>query len=112
EHLYSTQRVGVRELLQNAHDSCVRRALEHPEPGYSPRIALTINPDDRVLCVADNGSGLTEKEIHEFLTVIGRGYTRELRERLATENPEAAWELIGQFGIGFLSAFLLASAVT
>ena len=37
EHLYSTQKVGVRELLQNAHDSCVRRAVEYAEPGYRPR---------------------------------------------------------------------------
>jgi molecular chaperone HtpG len=112
EHLYSTQKVGVRELLQNAHDSCVRRALEYPERGYHARIDLTADPDARTLCIADNGCGLTEAEIDEYLTVIGRGYTRELRERLAVQDPEAARELIGQFGIGFLAAFLLASQVT
>src|SRR5918912_1052980 len=81
EHLYSTQRVGVRELLQNAHDSCVRRALEHPGRDYHPRIDLTFDPAARTLRIADNGWGLTEEEIHEYLTVIGRGYTRELRDR-------------------------------
>ena len=112
EHLYSTQRVGVRELIQNAHDSCVRRALERSEPGYRPRIDLTIDPTNRLLRVADNGSGLSEREIHDDLTVIGRGYTRELRERLVTDDPTLSRELIGQFGIGFLSAFLLASEGT
>lgn len=112
EHMYSTQRVGVRELIQNAHDSCVRRAVERPESWYRPRIDLTVDPTSRTLRVADNGSGLTEGEINEYLTVIGRGYTRELRERLATDDPGTSRALIGQFGIGFLSAFLLASEVT
>ena len=112
EHLYSTQRVGIRELIQNAHDSCVRRAIERPQPGYRPRIDLTVAPKSRTLRVADNGSGLTEEEIHTYLTVIGRGYTRELRDRLAADDPAMSRELVGQFGIGFLSAFLLASEVT
>jgi molecular chaperone HtpG len=112
EHLYSTLRVGVRELIQNAHDSCVRRAIESAPPDYQPRIDLTIDSETRSLRIADNGSGLTEEEIYTYLTVIGRGYTRELRERLASEDLGASQELIGQFGIGFLSAFLLASEVT
>jgi molecular chaperone HtpG len=112
EHLYSTQRVGVRELIQNAHDSCVRRAIERPQPEYRPRIDLSVHPTSRTLRVADNGSGLTEEEILTYLTVIGRGYTRELRDRLEIADPGASRELIGQFGIGFLSAFLIASDVT
>ena len=112
EHLYSTQRVGVRELIQNAHDSCVRRGVEQADSGYRPRIDVTIEPGAHVIRIADNGSGLTEEEIQTYLTVIGRGYTRELRERLAAQDDGASRELIGQFGIGFLSAYLLASEVT
>lgn len=112
EHLYSTQRVGIRELIQNAHDSCVRRSIERPHAEYCPRIDVTVAPKSRTLRVADNGSGLTEEEIHTYLTVIGRGYTRELRDRLAADDPAMSQELIGQFGIGFLSAFLLALEVT
>ena len=112
EHLYSTQRVGVRELIQNAHDSCVRRLVERTDSGYRARIDISIDPADQMLRVTDNGSGLTESEIGSYLTVIGRGYTRELRERLATGDDANSLDLIGQFGIGFLSAFLLASKVT
>ena len=112
EHLYSSQRVGVRELLQNAHDSCVRRTVEQAEVGYRPRIDLTIEAETHSLRITDNGSGLTADEIHNYLTTIGRGYTRELRESLASEDVDTSRELIGQFGIGFLAAFLLASEVT
>src|SRR5438477_3787282 len=111
EHLYSSKKVGVRELIQNAHDSCVRRRVEGNEPDYEPRIDLSIDQRRRVLIIADNGMGLTADEITNYLATIGRGYTRELRERLSMAAAAEASELIGQFGLGFLSAFLLASEV-
>src|SRR5690606_33397966 len=59
----------------------------------------------------DNGSGLTEDEVTEYLSTIGRSYTRQLGENLAILNPEEASRLVGQFGLGFLSAFLIAEEV-
>ena len=112
EHLYSSKKVGVRELIQNAHDSCVRRKIERNEPAYRPRIDVRLDAPRRLVTITDNGNGLTEEEIGTYLSTIGRGYTRELRERLALCSPAEAAELIGQFGLGFLSAFLLASEVT
>jgi molecular chaperone HtpG len=112
EHLYSSKKVGVRELLQNAHDSCIRRKIEEGDPYYRPRIDLALDPPKRLLTIRDNGCGLTADEIATYLATIGRGYTRELRERLSLDSPEQASELIGQFGLGFLSAFLIASEVT
>ncbi len=93
----------------------MRRAVEQADSAYRPRIDLTLEPEAHLLRFADNGSGLTEEEIHTYLTVIGRGYTRI--ERCANGwrgrgRWTAACELVGQFGIGFLSAFLLASEVT
>jgi molecular chaperone HtpG len=112
EHLYSSKKVGVRELIQNSHDSCVRRRVEGDEPDYEPRIDLSIDAEKRTLIISDNGFGLTADEITNYLATIGRGYTRELRERLSLDDAAVATELIGQFGLGFLSAFLLASEVT
>ncbi|MFQ3651008.1 MAG: ATP-binding protein [Gemmataceae bacterium] len=112
EHLYTSKKVGIRELIQNAHDSCVRRQIEHPDPSYRPRIDVSLDVSRRVITIRDNGNGLTEQEIRDYLSTIGRGYTRELRERLAFSSPEEAAALIGQFGLGFLSAFLVASEVT
>src|SRR5262249_33879382 len=112
EHLYTSKKVGVRELIQNAHDSCVRRKIEANEPYYRPRISVSLDAPARTVTISDNGNGLTEEEIGTYLATIGRGYTRELRERLAFSSPTEAAELIGQFGLGFLSAFLLAGEVT
>src|SRR6266849_996728 len=92
EHLYTSKKVGIRELIQNAHDSCVRRKIEVGETHYRPRIDVTLDPRRRVVTIADNGNGLTEEEIGTYLATIGRGYTRELRERLAFSSPTEAAE--------------------
>ena len=111
EHLYSDRNVGVRELIQNAVDSCTRRQIQTQDGHYQPRIELEVDGKAGTLYISDNGSGLNREEIHQFLSTIGRGYTRVLREDLALLSPEDAGQLIGQFGLGFLSAFLLASKV-
>src|SRR5947209_6431744 len=97
EHLYSSKKVGIRELIQNAHDSCVRRKIEASETDYHPRIDISLDVPKRTVIIRDNGNGLTAEEIDTYLATIGRGYTRELRERLSLYSPTEAAELIGQF---------------
>lgn len=111
ESLYSSKKVGIRELIQNSHDSCVRRQVEAKETYYKPRIEISFDLTERSIIIQDNGSGLTEDEVTEYLSTIGRSYTRQLGENLAILNPEEASRLVGQFGLGFLSAFLIAEEV-
>lgn len=113
EHLYSNPRVAMRELIQNAHDSCVRRREEDPScaSGYQPAIAVRIDHAAQQLLIEDNGSGLTHDEINTFLATVGRGYTRELREKLGSAERDEALELIGMFGLGLLSAFMIATKI-
>ncbi len=104
ENLYSTPVVALRELVQNGHDSCLRRALETGEAG-EPSIRVRAEPDGR-LTVEDTGAGLTRQEMMDFLATIGASYTRELRDSSGNTS------LIGCFGLGFLSAFVIAERVT
>lgn len=110
--LYSSSKVGLRELIQNAHDSCLRRMIEGGEQGYRARIQITSDAEQGTLTISDNGYGLLAAEIDEYLATIGRSYTGELKDELGLFSPDEAAKLIGQFGFGFLSAFLLASEVT
>jgi molecular chaperone HtpG len=98
ENLYSTPNVALRELVQNAHDSIHRRKLED-SAAFEP--AIEVRGGDRALVIEDNGAGLTRDEIDEYLATVGSGYTRDLRDRGATDS------LIGYFGLGFLSAFIV-----
>ncbi len=109
-NIYSDSRVCIREMIQNAHDSCVRRMAE--DPNYAAaEIRIECNRQQRSIIFEDNGSGLTEEEIHEYLSTIGHGYTAELRHILEKGNRSQAEQLIGQFGLGLLSAFAIADRV-
>ena len=112
ESLYSSKKVGIRELIQNAHDSCVRRQVEDKRSNFKPQIEIEFDLRERKIIIIDNGSGLTEDEVTEYLSTIGRSYTRQLGENLAFLSPDEASKLVGQFGLGFLSAFLIAEEVT
>ncbi|MEV0537177.1 ATP-binding protein [Kitasatospora sp. NPDC050463] len=105
-HLYSTPLVALRELVQNAHDSHTRRLLEDPDGVHRPLIRVRADADRRTVGIEDTGAGLTEPEIHAFLATVGTGYTRMLRDLTGNQ------ELIGAFGLGFLSAFSVADEVT
>ncbi|MEV7182784.1 ATP-binding protein [Kitasatospora sp. NPDC093102] len=105
-HLYSTPLVALRELVQNAHDSHTRRLLEDPDGDHRPLIRVHADAARRTVAIEDTGAGLTEPEIHSYLATVGTGYTRMLRELTGNQ------ELIGAFGLGFLSAFSIADEVT
>lgn len=104
KHLYSTPTVAIRELIQNAYDSCIRRQIESQEP-FEPKINVKTNNTEGILTIEDNGAGLTKEEIINFVATIGSGYTRSLRGN-ADNN-----ELIGYFGLGFLTAYSIASRI-
>ncbi len=104
-NLYSTPTVALRELVQNAHDSCVRRQLEDAA-AFEPAIVVTPDPAKRTLTILDTGAGLTREEIVKYLATVGAGYTGKLRAE--GRGGEA---LIGAFGLGFLSAFVVSERV-
>jgi molecular chaperone HtpG len=108
-NLYSSSDVFVRELIQNAHDAiCLRRQRE---PRLAGRIDMTVRPETREIVFRDNGLGMSRRDIRRFLSVIGSSGTGEARERLGQLGAHEAMELIGRFGIGLLSAFLVADSV-
>ncbi|WP_395794031.1 ATP-binding protein [Aquimonas sp.] len=107
KHLYSTPMVALRELVQNAHDSILRRRLEQPDWRERGRIEVLADAQNNLLRIIDTGAGLTEHEIHAYLATVGVGYTRRLRESGHEDSG-----LIGMFGLGFLSAFVLAKRVS
>lgn len=107
KHLYSTPMVALRELVQNAHDSIIRRRLEQRGGDLPSRIDVQVDAAAGVLRIIDTGAGLTRQEIHDYLATVGVGYTRGLRQGGDDQDG-----LIGMFGLGFLSAFVLARRVS
>lgn len=104
QNLYSTPSVALRELVQNAHDSCTRRRLESDDT-FESRVLVIPDPVRGTLSIEDTGAGLTRDEIERYLATVGAGYTGRMRDSGDGEG------LIGYFGLGFLSAYFVSDRV-
>ena len=114
--LYSHKEIFLRELISNASDACDKlrfEALAHPELLQgSGEFAITIDTDDKAhtLTITDNGIGMTREEAIEHLGTIAKSGTAEFLSRLTGDQKQDA-QLIGQFGVGFYSSFIVAERV-
>lgn len=101
-HMYSSPNVFVRELLQNGTDAISARSGAEGFDGG--RIDIEVEKGHRIV-FCDNGTGLTEDEVHRFLAVIGQSSKYDL------ENSRAGGDFIGRFGIGLLSCFMVTDEI-
>ena len=109
KNLYSSEQVGMRELLQNGHDAIQRYLAIADDDSYQPRIDCTIDGERGVIKISDNGIGLTSHDIENTLCRIGQSGTAEFESGLLGQPDSCS--TIGRFGIGFLSSFALAERV-
>jgi molecular chaperone HtpG len=117
--VYSDRDIFVRELVSNAADACEKlryEALARPElieDGGPFAISIACDPEAKTLTFTDNGVGMSREELVEALGTIASSGTRAFLEKLNADDKakEGAANLIGQFGIGFYSAFMVADRV-
>src|SRR3712207_867701 len=115
--VYSDRDVFLRELISNAADACERlrfEAIANPTllgDDPKPRITLFIDGKNRRLTVADNGIGMNRDEMVEALGTIARSGTKAFMDRVEAAQGAEGAQLIGQFGVGFYSAFMVADRV-
>ena len=115
--LYSHKEIFLRELISNASDACDKlrfAAIGQPEllAGDSDlRIDVSVNKDSRTLTIRDNGIGMSRDDVIANIGTIASSGTRKFLEALSAEQKADA-NLIGQFGVGFYSAFVVADKVT
>jgi molecular chaperone HtpG len=111
--LYSDRDIFLRELISNAADACdKKRFLSLTEADVEkPEIKIRANAEDNTLTIEDSGVGMTKDEIMNNLGKIAQSGTRKFAEALGEGNT-ADVNLIGQFGVGFYSAYLVANKVT
>ena len=117
DSIYTHKEIFLRELISNASDACDKlcyQALTDESVGMSRgdfQIRIVLDPDARTLTVSDDGIGMDEKDLEEDLGVIASSGSWKFKQDL---DPEKAGdtEVIGQFGVGFYSAFMVADRVT
>jgi molecular chaperone HtpG len=114
--LYSHREIFLRELISNASDACEKlrfEAIANPALMGSDEPSVTLIPDATAgtLIVKDNGIGMSQEEVIDNLGTIARSGTKKFLEGLSGDSAKDA-QLIGQFGVGFYSAFIVADRVT
>lgn len=117
--LYTHKEIFLRELISNASDAIDKlrfEALTKPElleDGSQFEIRLEVDKQNRTLTISDNGIGMSRDEVIANIGTIARSGTKEFREKLKDASSDKGLaELIGQFGVGFYSAFMAADKVT
>ena len=117
--LYTTKEIFLRELISNASDALDRlgfESLTKPEltaEDSTKEIRLEVDRNERTLTISDSGIGMSRDEVIANIGTIAKSGTRELREKMREgASTSVLEELIGQFGVGFYSAFMVADRVT
>lgn len=110
--IYVNREIFLRELISNASDALDKRrfmSLTDSTLAADFGIEIKVDKDKRTLTISDNGVGMTEKELEDHLGVIAASGTEVFKKE---QNVKDNAELIGQFGVGFYSAFMVAKSVT
>ena len=115
--LYSNKEIFLRELISNASDAADKlrfRALSTPdlyEGDGELRVRVSVDKENRTLTLSDNGIGMRRDEVIENLGTIAKSGTKSFLESLGSDQAKDS-QLIGQFGVGFYSAFIVADKVS
>jgi molecular chaperone HtpG len=115
--LYGNKEIFLRELVSNASDACDKLRFEAiADPSLTSgdaefRIRVSYDRAARTVTVSDNGIGMSRDEVIQHIGTIAKSGTREFFQSLSTDNAKNA-QLIGQFGVGFYSSFIVADKVT
>ena len=101
--LYPNQYIFVRELIQNSVDACTRVKERHSN--QDPKITVHINSEENYFEIIDEGDGMSKRVLREHFSIVGKSISQEFHDSLHNVN------LISQFGIGFMSTFIVAQKV-
>ncbi len=119
--LYSNKEIFLRELISNASDACDKlrfEAINNPalyESDSELKVKVTFDKDAKTLTITDNGIGMSEIEAVEHLGTIAKSGTKDFMSKLTGDqkaNASQQGQLIGQFGVGFYSGFIVADKIT
>ena len=118
--IYTNKEIFLREILSNASDAIDKlayKALTDDQVGISQsefKIKILTDKDKQLLTVSDNGIGMTAEELENNLGTIANSGSRKFRKDLAAAEgtDEKDVDIIGQFGVGFYSAFMVADHIT
>ncbi|MFG1499203.1 molecular chaperone HtpG [Halobacteriovorax sp. XZX-3] len=112
--LYSEHDIFIRELIANASDAITKRATLARQTGDelpTGRISVKVNKDAKTITVTDNGIGMSEEEVEKYIAQLAFSGAEEFVKKMEEVGGESDNDIIGKFGLGFYSAFMVAKKV-
>lgn len=112
--LYSEHDIFLRELISNGTDAITKRAtLSRNENLEVPtgKVSVTVNKTEKTITIEDNGLGMTEEEVEKYLAQLAFSGATEFVEKMKASGAESGADIIGKFGLGFYSAFMVSEKV-
>ena len=116
--IYTHKEIFLREIFSNASDAIDKLcylSLTDDKVGMNRddfRITITVDRENRLLTVSDNGIGMDQEDLENNLGVIANSGSFHFKGELAEQETQEATDIIGQFGVGFYSAFMVADEIT
>ncbi|MEG1432466.1 molecular chaperone HtpG [Eubacterium sp.] len=113
--IYTNKEIFLREIISNASDAIDKRYFKTGESGLSRsdyQIRVAADKDARTLTISDNGIGMTEEELENNLGVIAQSGSLDFKTENAEQDGTDVMDIIGQFGVGFYSAFMVSKKIT
>ena len=107
--LYSDKDIFIREMVSNGCDAIVKQKMAHPDKDSDYRVTVTLDVPKKELRFSDNGIGMTEDEVKRYINQVAFSSAEEFLKNYEGENKGG---IIGHFGLGFYSAFMVAKKVT
>lgn len=114
--LYSNKEIFLRELISNSSDALDKLNYltltddSYKSLAFRPKIKIVLNKEDKTLSISDNGIGMNEEDLIENLGTIAKSGTKSFLSKLSGDNKKDS-QLIGQFGVGFYSSFMVANKI-
>ena len=109
--LYSDKDIFIRELVSNGCDAVTKRKLAQPDADVDYRVTVRVDEKAGTLSFTDNGVGMTEEEVEKYINQVAFSGAEEFLKQYGGEGEEHKGGIIGHFGLGFYSAFMVAARV-
>ena len=116
--IYSNKEIFLRELISNASDAIdkarIKSLTDTTYLGDNSEFKITVDVDNKAntITITDNGIGMSEEEVHKHIGTIAKSGTKDFIEKMKEAKEQSENALIGQFGVGFYSAFIVADSLT
>ena len=109
--LYSDKDIFLREAVSNACDAITKFRMLHPDSEEAMSVTVTVDKEKKEIRIADTGIGMTADEVRKYINQVAFSGAAEFMKQFENEKPEEKGDIIGHFGLGFYSVFMVSDKV-